>query len=223
MSSEEKEISRVKRSKEEAKDSYDRMSKWYDLMAKPEKKYVMRGVEKLDITEGETVLEIGFGTGDALLSLAKGVGESGLLYGIDISEGMLEVAQAKLDKAGLSNRTNLILGDASKLPFEDNFFNALFMSFTLELFDTPEIPVLLHECKRVLKTGGRLGVVAISDTGNVNFMMKMYKWAHVKFPSYVDCRPIFTQEELRKSGFNIKSTETHTMWDLPVDIVIAVK
>ena len=223
MSSEEKEISRVKRSKEEAKDSYDRMSKWYDLMAKPEKKYVMRGVEKLDITEGETVLEIGFGTGDALLSLAKGVGDSGLLYGIDISEGMLEVAQAKLDKAGLSNRTNLILGDASKLPFEDNFFNALFMSFTLELFDTPEIPVLLHECKRVLKTGGRLGVVAISDTGNDNFMMKMYKWAHVKFPSYVDCRPIFTQVELRKSGFNIKSTETHTMWDLPVDIVIAVK
>ncbi|BDZ67104.1 class I SAM-dependent methyltransferase [Methanobacterium ferruginis] len=223
MSSEEKEISRVKRSKGEAKDSYDRMSKWYDLMAKPEKKYVMRGVEKLDITEGETVLEIGFGTGDALLSLAKGVGDSGLLYGIDISEGMLEVAQAKLDKAGLSNRTNLILGDASKLPFEDNFFNALFMSFTLELFDTPEIPVLLHECKRVLKTGGRLGVVAISDTGNDNFMMKMYKWAHVKFPSYVDCRPIFTQVELRKSGFNIKSTETHTMWDLPVDIVIAVK
>jgi len=223
MPSEEREISRVKRSKEEAKDSYDRMSKWYDLMAKPEKKYVMRGVEKLDINEGENVLEIGFGTGDALLSLAKNVGESGLVYGIDISEGMLEVAQSKLDKAGLANRTNLILGDASKLPFDANFFNALFMSFTLELFDTPDIPVLLQECKRVLKTGGRLGVVAISDIDDDNFMMKLYKWAHLKFPSYVDCRPIFTQEELQKSGFNIKSTERHTMWDLPVDIVIAVK
>lgn len=223
MSSDKQEVTRVTRSKEDAKNSYDKMSKWYDLMAKPEKKYVTIGVEKLDINDGENVLEIGFGTGDALLKLANKVDDSGLVYGIDISEGMLEVARSKLDKAELTGRTKLILGDASKLPFEDDFFNALFMSFTLELFDTPEIPVLLRECKRVLKTGGRIGVVAISDRKDDNVMMRLYKWVHMKFPAYVDCRPIFTEEELQKSGFEIKHVEKHTMWDLPVDIVVAVK
>ncbi|MBM4242054.1 MAG: methyltransferase domain-containing protein [Euryarchaeota archaeon] len=223
MSSDEKKISRVKRSKEEAKISYDKMSKWYDLMAKPEKKFVISGVEKLDVQEGEKVLEIGFGTGDALLNLAKNVGRSGRAYGIDISEGMLKVTQSKLDKAGLTDRVNLVMGDASILPFDHEFFDALFMSFTLELFDTPEIPLLLGECRRVLKTGGRVGVVAISERGDDNIMMKLYKWAHMKFPSYVDCRPICTEKELKKAGFKIKDVEKRTMWNLPVDIVIAEK
>lgn len=223
MPSKRSDISRVTRSRQEAKNSYDRMSKWYDLMAKPEKKYVKIAVEKLNIKEGEKVLEIGFGTVDALLDIAKYVGESGRGYGIDISEGMLKVAQSKIDNAGLINRVTLVLGDAFKLPFDDNFFDVLFMSFTLELFDTPEIPLLLHECRRVLKTGGQIGVVAISERGDDNFMTKVYKWAHIKFPSYIDCRPILTEDELKKSGFKIRYVEKHTMWDLPVDIVIAEK
>ena len=154
MAKDEIEISRVTRSQQEAKASYDKISKWYDLLACSERKYGYKGLQKLSVKEGEIVLEIGFGTGHCIQSLARTVGNSGKVYGIDISQRMYDLDQARIKRVGLSERVNLQCGDAAKLPFETNFFDAVFMSFNLELFDTPEIPTVLHECKRVLRSGG---------------------------------------------------------------------
>ena len=78
MSNSEAPISRVTRPREAASASYDRMSGWYDLLARPsEKKYTELGLRMLSVQEGETVLEIGFGTGHAIVALAQSVGESG--------------------------------------------------------------------------------------------------------------------------------------------------
>ena len=100
---------------------------------------------------GEKILEIGFGTGGSLVSLVQLVGRTGKVYGVDLSTGMFRVAQSKLKKNGILNRVELQCADAVHLPYPDNFFDAVFMSFVLELFDTPELPLVLHECKRVLQ------------------------------------------------------------------------
>ena len=216
------EIERVTRTHREAKSSYDRMSGWYDLLTDgSERKSRDLGLKLLQAREGENALVIGCGTGHGVLTLARDVGNTGYVFGIDLSEGMLEVARERLSDAGLSKRVALECGDAMALPFASEFFDAVFMSFTLELFDTPEIPVVLRECRRVMKTGGRICVVGMSRQGKESLMIKLYEWAHRKMPGYVDCRPIYVQEALEQAGFQIVKVVKNSIWGLPVEIVKA--
>jgi demethylmenaquinone methyltransferase/2-methoxy-6-polyprenyl-1,4-benzoquinol methylase len=216
-----KQISRVTRSKEIAKASYDRMSKWYDFLAgTSEWKFTKTGLELLDAHPGERILEIGFGTGRGILSLADSVGDTGRVYGIDLSEGMFQIATSRVEKAGLAGRVDLRCGDASELPHGSNSFDAVFISFTLELFDTPEIPLVLGECRRVLRDGGRITVVAMSKAAEPSLASKLYNWAHQALPNYVDCRPIFVSESLTDAGFRVANRKQMSMWGLPVDAVL---
>src|SRR5512134_4072027 len=90
-------VRRVNRSKEAARTSYNRLSRWYDLIAgSTEKKYRDWGLQKLSAQPGEKILEIGFGTGHCLVSLAKAVGPAGRVLGLDISDGMLAIARERL-------------------------------------------------------------------------------------------------------------------------------
>ncbi|MBM3145253.1 MAG: methyltransferase domain-containing protein [Chloroflexi bacterium] len=217
-------ISRVTRSKEEAKASYDSLSRWYDVLTGwGERKFRKIGLQKLAAREGEKILEIGFGTGYCILALARAVGNSGKICGLDISEGMRNIAQSRIERADLAKRVELKMGDAARLPFEADSFDAVFMSFTLELFDTPEIPIVLQQCQKVLKSGGRIGVVAMSKEGKSNSLVRLYEWSHARFPHYVDCRPIYVRQALDDAGFHILDTTKLSYWGIPVEVVVARK
>jgi ubiquinone/menaquinone biosynthesis C-methylase UbiE len=214
------ESSRVLRSKEEARSNYNRLSRWYDLVAGSETRFTDLGLRLLDIQTGERVLELGFGTGKSLAALARSVGTEGRVFGLDLSEGMRGVAARRLARAGLDRRVELHLGDAAALPYAADSFDAIFMGFTLELFDTPEIPVVLKECRRALRSGGRLAVVAMAK-GRPGILVPAYEWAHVHFPILTDCRPIAAREFLQTCGLETVAVVEKSMWGLPVDILLA--
>jgi ubiquinone/menaquinone biosynthesis C-methylase UbiE len=212
------------KNREKTKVNYDRLSRWYDLLAdSSEKPYRIVGLQKLNLKEGEIVLEIGFGTGHAIQELAHSVGNSGKVYGIDISKGMINITEARVKKAGLTERVELKFGDATELPFPNDFFSAIFMSFTLELFEPSEIKLVLLESWRVLRDGGRICVVALSRNAKVNLMTRLYDWAHSQFPIYIDCKPIFVKDNVTNAGFHIVNVADRSMWGLPIQIVLAEK
>jgi demethylmenaquinone methyltransferase/2-methoxy-6-polyprenyl-1,4-benzoquinol methylase len=218
-------IKRVNRSKDAARTSYNRMSRWYDMIAgSTEKKYRDWGLEKLSAQPGEKILEIGFGTGHCLVALAKAVGPSGHVLGLDISDGMLAIARERLNGEKLADRVDLYLGDAAHLDFiEPNSLDGIFMSFTLELFDNPEIPRVLEECHRILKPGGRLAVVSMTKTHPPGIAVRMYEWFHEHIPDYADCRPIFARQAFEETGFKIQNVSVLSMWGLPVEIILGKK
>jgi demethylmenaquinone methyltransferase/2-methoxy-6-polyprenyl-1,4-benzoquinol methylase len=214
---------RVLSLKEETRAFYNRLGKAYDLLADRSEQPIRRlALVKLNALPGEKVLEIGFGTGHCVVALAQRVGARGKVYGIDLSDEMLKIGRAKLQREGLAQRALLIRGDAVNLPYPASLLDAIFMSFTLELFDTPEIPKVLSECRRVLRPGGRIVVAGLSKEGENGALTRLYEWTHQHFPNLVDCRPIFIRRALESAGFRIENVEHKMMW-LPVEIVLAIK
>jgi ubiquinone/menaquinone biosynthesis C-methylase UbiE len=215
-------MSRVTRSRKQAIVAYDQMSKWYDwLSAGSEEPITNLGLKKLNAGAGETILEVGFGTGHALIELNRSVDEAGRVIGIDISHGMLKMARERIMLNNQPSHIMLGQADAVNLPFATNSFHAVFMSFTLELFDTPEISMVLDECRRVLRPDGRICVVALARDEYEGISLSIYEWFHRRFPALLDCRPIQARLLLELMGFQILDITRKWMWGLPVEICLA--
>ncbi len=215
-------VERVFQTRDETKAFYNKIAHVYDLLAEHSEQPMREaGLKMLAAAAGERVLEIGFGTGHCLVELAQSVGPTGRVYGLDVSEEMQKLAYKLLVKKGLADRVELVCGDAAQLPWEADALDGIFMSFVLELFDTPEIPRVLAECRRVLKPGGRIVVVAVSKTGKQGVVVKAFEWTHRHFPNLVDCRPIYVEAAVEAAGFAVGRAETQHMW-VPVEIVLGI-
>ena len=214
--------SRVNRPLSEAEVFYSRLSSVYDLLASSEKKFIRRGLSLLNPQEGEAILEIGSGTGYAQRYLATQVGK-GKSIGLDLSSGMCQIAQGKLIREGLSGQSSIIRNNTLPIPFKTGIFDGVFTSFTLELFDTPHIPEVLGECRRVIKPDGRLVLVSLSKDQPLNWAGRLYERLHDRYPKYLDCRPIPALHLVENADFKVLHEESGQMWGLPVMILMARK
>jgi len=109
-----------------------------------------RALDMLDLTTGDQVLDVGCGTGFGTEGLLQHTDD---VYGIDQSEHQLERARAKLDHSGVV----FARGDAERLPFEDDSFDHIWSSGSIEYW--PQPVRALEEFRRVVKPGGHVLVV----------------------------------------------------------------
>jgi ubiquinone/menaquinone biosynthesis C-methylase UbiE len=215
-------ILRVFQSKDQTKAFYNKISRVYDLLSERSEAPMRKaGLDLLNPASGESILEIGFGTGHTLVSLAQAVGPKGKVFGLDLSDKMAKLAKKNLAKAGLLDRARIRCGDATQLPYPASSMDGVFMSFTLELFDTPEIPKVLSQCQRVLRPGGRIVVVGISKEGRKDPLINVFEWTHRHFPNFLDCRPVYVRRAMEGTGFTVRNALTKHMW-IPVEIVLGI-
>lgn len=107
-----------------------------------------------EMFRGKIALDIGCGPGGKTLYFAsKG---PKLIYGIDVLPHYEGEANALAAEKGLQDKFRFVLGDATRLPFDDGFFDTIVMNDTMEHVAEPL--KVLKECYRVLKNGGRLYV-----------------------------------------------------------------
>lgn len=106
----------------------------------------------------EQILDIATGTGDLAIALRKTGAKK--ITGVDISAGMLELAQKKIKSKNLEDIISVQQADSENLPFQDNTFCAITVSFGIRNFQNPKTG--LKEMYRTLKPGGTLAILEFS-------------------------------------------------------------
>ncbi|OGO07334.1 MAG: hypothetical protein A2Y92_03625 [Chloroflexi bacterium RBG_13_57_8] len=114
------------------------------------------------------VLDLGCGTGDLTISIARLSDETIEITGLDYSPPMLARARQKALRAGVGERATFLHGEATHLPFPDAYFDTVGISFAFRnlTYKNPLREPHLAEVFRVLRPGGRYVIVESSQPGN---------------------------------------------------------
>ncbi len=149
--------------KEQVAKMFNNISHRYDLLNRVlslgiDISWRKKAVKILKEHHPENVLDVATGTGDfAIAAVAAGPKK---ITGVDISEQMLAVGREKITKLQLNDKLALLSGDSENLSFQDNYFDAVIVSFGVRNFENLEKG--MSEIRRVLKPGGLLIVLEFS-------------------------------------------------------------
>jgi SAM-dependent methyltransferase len=163
-------------------------------------------------------LNAGVGTGLDQARLQKVVAP-GFAFGVDLAPAMLELAWAR---AG----SPLCRADARRLPFADASFDRLFSSYLLDLIPAVELPRMLAEFRRVLRPGGRLALVGLTEGADPlsRAVIAAWKLAYRVSPLLCGgCRPLRLAELTRGAGFTIVAREVVVQLGVPSEVLVAMR
>lgn len=164
------------------------------------------------IAPGETVLDLGSGGGIDVLLSARRVGPTGKVYGLDMTDEMLELARANQAEAGMTN-VEFLKGDIEHIPLPDNSVDLIISNCVINL--SPDKDLVLGEAFRVLKPGGRLAVSDIVVRGEIpqEIQRNIELWAGCVAGALEEQEYI---AKLKRAGFervSIESTRVYTAAD----------
>ncbi|MGH2956699.1 MAG: class I SAM-dependent methyltransferase [Solirubrobacterales bacterium] len=117
-------------------------------------------VERVEMKEGEKVLDIACGAGNATIPAAQ---SGAKVTGLDLVPELLEAGRREAEAAGVE--IDWIEGDAEQLPFEDGSFDVVLS--TVGIMFAPDHRAAAREAARVLRPGGRIGLASWRSEGSV--------------------------------------------------------
>ena len=156
------------------------------------------------LAPGESVLDIGCGTGTLAIAAKRRVGASGAVHGIDASPEMIARARHKSKRAGLDVAFEIAL--AQSLPFPDARFDVVLSTVMLHHLRRAAREEAVREARRVLKPGGRLLAVDFVKSSGKGLL------AHFHRHGRVDPRDLIAL--VTGAGLNVIDSGPVGRWDL---------
>lgn len=182
---------KVRRRYDDVAGSYDLANSFYELMGA--RRLARRGIAELGLQAGDTVIDLGCGTGVNLLDLAAAVAPGGRVVGVDLSEEMLARARRRVERDDVV--VDLIRGDIREvdLPAAD----AVISTFSLEM--VPEHDVVVGRAVETLSEGGRIAVLGLQDPpGWPDVVVRAGVWLNAPFGTTGAYRAIHPRDSVRQ-------------------------
>ncbi len=198
---------------------YDKLSGIYDLWGRLTESYARsRAIDLAAIKDGQNILEVAVGTGLAFYEIVKR-NPHGHNVGIDLSKGMLDKARKRLTKLRGAHYV-LRIGTAFDLPVETESIDLLMNNYMFDLIPYADMDKVLEEFKRVLKKGGRL--ILVNMTEGERFGSNLYDFIYRLSPRAMGgCRGVRLTEKLKHHGFTVEVREYHQQMFFPSEIIAA--
>lgn len=200
---------------------YDRLAPTYDRLTTAFESRARARVLELVGRDGDRrILEVAVGTGAAFAQIL-GLNGDGLTVGLDLSPKMLSRSARRAHRSG--NGSYLLLqAEARHLPFPDDRFDVVTNSYMLDLLPVEGIRDVLSEYMRVLKPGGR--VVLVNMTQGRSWLSRAWEWLYKRSPSLLaGCRAVFAAPFLEELGFEGVQREVVSQLSFPSEILEATK
>ena len=162
---------------------YDRLAPLYDLATAPYRalggyQLVDQGIEELRLSPGDTVVELGTGSGYALPALSAAVGPTGRVVAIDISSRMLARAEVRCQRNGLDN-VDLVQADIAEYRLPEGT-TAVLSAFAIEML--PQYDSVIANLVEQLPPGGRLAVTGLRDPERwPEWLIRLGSWLNRPF------------------------------------------
>jgi len=161
---------------ETVKDIFNEISPRYDLMnrlmsARRDVGWRRFAVKRIP-ADARAVIDIATGTGDVALDIIKYRPEI-KVYGVDFVRKMLDLAVIKTERKKASDKIKFLVGDAMRLPFPDDSFDASTIAFGMR--NIPDRPGAVKEMKRVVRPGGKVIVLEMTFPKSLR-MRQFFNW-----------------------------------------------
>lgn len=200
---------------------YDGIAGIYDIWGRlTEARARDRALELAEIQDGQHILEVAAGTGLAFYEIVRH-NPHGHNLGIDLSKGMLEKAEQRLEALGQANYS-LRVGTAFALPLEDESVDILVNNYMFDLIAFEDMERVLAEFKRVLRKGGKL--ILVNMTEGERWGSQIYERVYSLSPKLMGgCRGVKLSGKLQEYGFKVDVREYYQQLLFPSEVIRAYK